>query len=167
MHSAPFCRYVRACRGRSGAPPAALPLQPEAFAVGALDLGGVGFMRADLDRIQCAVVVVLAVVGALRYGALDGFVRRTGTVRHCHYLPNRALFGERRDTQQRFFTEERGGNFRRNSRSGVLRAVVCALHGKICGGFYGMNKYTYMNVYIRAEMGQKPQERGREYGMNC
>ena len=45
-------------------------LQLEALAVGALDLGGVGLVGADLDGGQAAVVLVLAVVGAVADGAL-------------------------------------------------------------------------------------------------
>ena len=52
-----------------------LLFQLEALAVGALDLSGVGFMGADLDAVQAAVVGILAVVGAVVDRALDALVR--------------------------------------------------------------------------------------------
>jgi hypothetical protein len=52
-----------------------LLLQLEALAVGALDLGGIGFVGADGDAVQTAVVGVLAVVGTVVDGALDALVR--------------------------------------------------------------------------------------------
>ena len=48
--------------------------QAEALAVGALDLGGVGLMGANLNRLQTAVILVLAVMGAVVDGALDALV---------------------------------------------------------------------------------------------
>jgi hypothetical protein len=45
------------------------------LAVGALHLGGVGLVGAYLDRGQAAVVVVLAMVGAVVDGTLDALVR--------------------------------------------------------------------------------------------
>jgi hypothetical protein len=47
----------------------------EALAVGALHLGGVGLMGAHGDGVQTAVVLVLAVVGAVGDTAFDGGVR--------------------------------------------------------------------------------------------
>ena len=49
----------------------ALLLQLEALAVGALGLGGVRLVGADLDGVQCAIVFGGAVVSAAGDGALD------------------------------------------------------------------------------------------------
>lgn len=57
-------------------------LQSEALAVGALHFGGICFVSADLDGIQCTIVVILAVVCTLGDGALNCLVRGTTTIRH-------------------------------------------------------------------------------------
>jgi hypothetical protein len=49
-------------------------LQLEAVAVDALLLSGIGFMGADLNCIQAAVIVALAMVCAVVHGALDAGV---------------------------------------------------------------------------------------------
>ena len=52
-----------------------MPLQlAVALAVGTLDLGGVGFVRAHPDGSQAAVVRVLAVVRTVVDGAVDALV---------------------------------------------------------------------------------------------
>ena len=50
----------------------------EALAVGALILGGIGLMGADLDGVQAAVVHLAAVMGAAGDGAFDGRVGGAG-----------------------------------------------------------------------------------------
>ena len=47
----------------------------EALAVGALALGGIGLVGTHTDRVQAAVVLVLAVIGAAADGTLDALVR--------------------------------------------------------------------------------------------
>ena len=63
----------------------------EALAVGALILGGIGLVRADLDGVQAAVVDITAVMSAAGDGALDGGVGGAGapvvgTIRHSFFL---------------------------------------------------------------------------------
>ena len=50
-------------------------LLAEGHAVGALVLGGVCLMGANQDPVQGAVVLAVAVMGALGYGALNGLIR--------------------------------------------------------------------------------------------
>ena len=50
-------------------------LKRKALAVCALNLSGVCFVSAHLNAGQSAVVVALAVMGALSHGAADGFIR--------------------------------------------------------------------------------------------
>ena len=68
----PSIKYVG--NGLSRSSGQGLLFQLEALAVGALDLSGVGFVGADLDAVQAAVVGILAVVGAVVHGALDALV---------------------------------------------------------------------------------------------
>ena len=49
----------------------------EGLAVGALIHGGICFMGADLDAIQAAVVLGVAVISALSNGTFDTFVGMT------------------------------------------------------------------------------------------
>ena len=49
-------------------------LQLEALTVGALDLGGVGLVSANLNGLQTAVILVLAVMGAVVDSALDALI---------------------------------------------------------------------------------------------
>jgi hypothetical protein len=58
--------------------PGAASLHLEALAVGALHLGGVGLVGAHLDGGQAAVVVVLAMVGAVADGTFDALVGGAG-----------------------------------------------------------------------------------------
>ena len=68
-------------KGETEFPPLA-GLQSEAFAVGALDFGGICLVGAHLNGVQRAVIAVLAMVGALGDRALDGLVRGAGTTGH-------------------------------------------------------------------------------------
>ena len=52
--------------------------QLEALAVGALNHSGVALVRAHLDGVQAAELVVLAVVGAVVNGTPDALVGRAG-----------------------------------------------------------------------------------------
>ena len=58
--------------------PFRLLLQLEAFAVGALDFSGIGFVGADHDAVQTAVVGVLTVVSTVADSAADALVGSAG-----------------------------------------------------------------------------------------
>ena len=63
-------------------PPFPLALA-EGLAVGALVLSGICFVGADQNAIQRAVVLAVAVISALLYGAFDALV---GMAVHIHFL---------------------------------------------------------------------------------
>ena len=75
-------RQAEKRKGTAGVPFQAAPglLSAEGFAVGALIHRGIGFVGAHQDAVQGAVVLILAMMGALLDGAFDTFV---GMTVHC------------------------------------------------------------------------------------
>ena len=61
----------------------AVLLLPERLAIGALILGGVGFVGAHQNPVQGAVILAVAVIGTLRYGAFNTLV---GMIVHGYCL---------------------------------------------------------------------------------
>jgi len=57
----------------------ALGCGTEGLAVCALGLSGVGLMRADSDHVQRAVILALAVISTLSYGAGNALIARAAT----------------------------------------------------------------------------------------
>lgn len=66
--------------------PTLLCFQLEGFAVSAFVHCGVGFVGSHLYAVQRAVILVLAMIGALLYAALDGRVCFTRFTSHNQFL---------------------------------------------------------------------------------
>jgi hypothetical protein len=84
---------------------------PEALAVGTLDHSGIGLMSADLDAGQSAIVLILAMVGAVVDSAFNALIRGAAAAAICAVLAHgKVLPAKRIDSeappQENFRTKE-------------------------------------------------------------